>query len=69
MIRRIVIEMDSENTDIFNDILKIVADRIDNNVECSIQQEIISSDIKVPEFMNSYRAMGSLYKKGVIQNG
>ena len=69
MRRRIVIEMDDENSEIFNDILKMIAERTDSNVECTIRQEIIperiSREINIPSFMNFNRLM----KEGVQKNG
>ena len=69
MRRRIVIEMDAENSEIFNDILTMIAERTDSNVECTISQEIIperiSREIQVPSFINFNRLM----KEGVQKNG
>lgn len=81
MRRRIVIEMDVEETEIFNDILKMVAERTDSNVECTIKQEIIpekiSREIQIPSFMNQSKVVSgqgkgmreALHKRGVMSHG
>lgn len=81
MRKRIVIEMDAEETEIFIDILKMVAERMDSNVECAIKQEIIperiSGEIQIPSFMNKGNTVSGqekgmrevLHKRGVIQHG
>lgn len=79
MRRRILIEMDVEETEIFNDILSMVAERVDGNVECNIRQEIIperiSQEIQVPTFESNRKKKSlsedafSRLKKGVMQHG
>lgn len=81
MKKRIVIEMDVEETEIFNDILKMVAEGTDSNVECTIKQEIIpekiSREIQIPSFMNQSKVVSgqekgmreALHKRGVMQHG
>jgi hypothetical protein len=56
--RRIVIEMDSEDSasGIVHDVTRMVLDRLDPDVEFSIRQEMlpekISEQIQVPGFLN-----------------
>lgn len=67
MVRRIVIEMDSEEGPILNDILKMIAERVDSNVELSINQKIIPDkskiEIQTPQFMNHRRIISQQEKE------
>lgn len=72
MKRIISIEMDFDYSDaFFNDILKMITDRIDPNCEVSIRQEIVSDkkskELQVPSFLNNPNRVISQQEKGLME--
>ena len=68
MINRITIDIDAETENLINEILSVVAERIDSNVELSIRQEIVPERISGGRIVSRQEKemISALRKKGVM---